>query len=318
MSITVTNPDTPILNERYRPNRIEDCILKSSTKRNFLNMVKEEEIKNMLFYGPAGSGKTTAAKAICDEIGVEWIVINASDERTLDVIRDKIRKFASNVSFNGKRKCVILDEADHLLDATQAAFRTAIEEYSSNCSFIFTCNYPNRIIDAIKSRLVSVDFGADETELYEMQGEFFTRLCGILDNEGISYSEDVVIQLISELFPDNRQILNLIEHFSSGSKQLDAGILSMIKDISIDKLVEYLKSNNFKSIRQWCADNADSDISNIYGKLYKELRQYLKPSSIPSTILTLNDFQRFDSTVPDKELHLVALCVTLMAESEWK
>lgn len=318
MAIKITNDSTPILNERYRPSTVKDCIVKKSARKAFDKIVKTGEMKNMLFFGPPGSGKTTSARALCNDLGLEYIIINASDERTLEVVRERTKNFATTTSMNGKPKCIILDEADHLMPATQAAFRNAIEEYSSNCNFIFTCNYPSRIIDAIKSRLILVDFAAEEKELEDMQGEMFERVNNILANDGVDFSPEVVLEVVLKLYPDNRKILDLISFHIDENNALSIRILDEIKYTTVNDLVGHIKADSFPDIRKWCADNSNDDLSDLYGKLYKALGPVMDSDCLPEVILSINDYQRYDSVVPDKELHLVALCIELSATCKWK
>lgn len=304
--------------ERYRPSRIEECILKEKTKKEFKEILSSGNIPNMLLSGPPGSGKTTTAKALCKELDMDWMIINASNERGLDVIREKIMSFASTVSLGGHGKCFILDEADHLMPATQAALRNASEELSRNCSFIMTANYPNRIIDALHSRFVGIDFGADKKELERMQAEFYMRVVDILDQEGVEYDDAVLVQVVQKYFPDNRKILNKLQQYARGGNIIDTGILMTMEEVSIDKLVEAIRNKKFKQITQWAANNADNDTSVLYEKLYKELKNFVEPSSIPDAIMILEEGQRWDSTVPSKELHLAAVAVELMSSLEVK
>lgn len=304
--------------EKYRPTKIDQCILKSQTKSEFHQILSTGHIPNMLLSGPPGSGKTTTAKALCKELDMDWMVINASNERGLDVIRDKIMSFASTVSLGGNGKCFILDEADHLMPATQAALRNASEELSKNCSFIMTANYPNRIIDALHSRFVTIDFGADKKELERMQAEFYVRVCDILDQEQVDYDDAVLVQVVQKYFPDNRKILNKLQQYARGGNVIDTGILMSMEEVSIDKLIESIKNKKFKAIAQWAADNADNDTSVLYEKIYKELKNFVKPASIPDAIMILEEGQRWDSTVPSKELHLAAVSVELMTSLEFK
>lgn len=313
----IANENERLWVEKYRPQNIEDCILKESTKKQFASIVKEGNIPNLLLYGPPGTGKTTAAKAMCKELGVDWMVVNASNERGMDVLRDKIMSFASTVSLGGHGKCFILDEADHLLPATQAALRSATEELSANCSFIMTANYPNRIIDALHSRFAGIDFAADPRELERMQAEFFFRVIEILNNESVTYEEKVLVEVVQKYFPDNRKILNKLQQYARGGNCIDTGILMTMEEVSIDALIESIKSKKFKQVAQWAEDNKNNDTSSMYEKIYKSLKQWVAPSSIPDAIMTLQEYQKFDSVVPSKELHLTSLCVELMSSLEF-
>lgn len=301
--------------EKYRPKKIADCILKTSTRTEFEAILKDGKIPNMLLFGSAGTGKTTAARALCNELGVDYMIVNASNERGLDVIREKINSFASTVSFSDNGKCFILDEADYLLPATQAALRNASEEFSRSCSFIMTANYPNRIIEPLHSRFVGVNFNADPKELEQMQANFFVRITQILDNEGVEYDELALITVIQKYFPDNRRILNVLQQYGRHGR-IDEGILMGLDEVKIDSLVNAIRNRKFKDIAQWAAQNKDNDTSALYEQIYLALRSFVSKESIPDAILILNDYQRYDSVVASKELHLTAMCTELMTTVE--
>jgi len=311
------NMKEPLFVERYRPQRIADCILTKKLNTEFTDIIKGGRIPNLLLCGTAGTGKTTAAKALCQELGVDWIIINASEDNGIDTIRNKIRDFASTVSFSDAGKCVILDEADALTAAAQSALRGGLESYSQTCSFIFTCNYPNRIIDPLHSRTVRVDFEIAKSEQPVIQAKFFQRVCAILANENIKYDQTAVATLIQKFFPDNRRILGQLQQYGRGG-EIDAGILNDLQEVSIDGLIKSLKAKKFADVRQWCAENSTNDISSLYTKLYKSLKEHIDPQSIPEVVLILEDYQRYDSIVPDKELHIAAMCVTLMSSVTFK
>lgn len=244
--------------EKFRPHTIQDCILKNQTKKEFLSILEEGKIPNLLLYGPPGTGKTTVARALCEELGLDYMIINASNERGLDVIREHIVSFASTVSMTGNGKCFILDEADHLLANTQAALRNASEEFSKSCSFIMTANYPNRIIPALHSRFVGIDFGADKKEYENMQAQMFMRVLEILKYENIEYDERVIITLIQKFFPDNRKILGVLQQYGRHGR-IDEGVLMNLESVSIDNLIQAVKNKKFKDIVQWAEDNKDND-----------------------------------------------------------
>ena len=303
--------------EKYRPSTIKDCILKKSTKREFNDIIKNGKIPNLLFFGNAGSGKTTAAKALCNQIGLDWILINASSERGIDTIRDTIRGFASSVSLSGNGKCIICDESDGFGQVAQAGVRGVIEEFSKSCSFIFTANYPNKLIPALHSRLAPIDFNADPNELEEMQARFYMRVVDILNNENIEYDDASIASIVQKYFPDNRKILNILQQYSRNGK-IDEGILLQNRDVDVDELVKSLKAKKFKDIANWAEQNKQNDTAMLYEMLYKTLRQEVDSKCLPDVILTIADYQRYDSVVPSKELHLTALCTELMMNVEFK
>lgn len=316
--ITSFRKDEKLWVERFRPECIADCILPAILEKQFNEIVAKGYIPNMLFHGSAGVGKTTVARALCEMLGVDYIIINASNERGLDVLRSRVMDFASTVSFSDKGKCIILDEADHLLPDTQAAFRNSLEALSSNCSFIFTANYPNRIIPPLHSRLSSIEFKpADAAEMEKLQARFFMRLTEILKHENIGYDEIVLYHVVRRFYPDSRKILNELQQYSM-SGVIDEGILTTIQEIKLDELIVNIKDRKFKFIRQWAADNAGNDLSSIYEKLYHSLLPMLNPDSIPDAILILEQYQRYDSIVMSRELHAAALCVELMMTVEFK
>lgn len=299
--------------EKYRPSVVGDCILPERIKTQFNDVLATKDIPNMLFYGSAGVGKTTVAKAICKELDVDWLIINISEESGIDTMRTKIRDFASTLSLSDSsgKKCVILDEFDHASGALQAGLRGFIENFSKTCSFIMTCNFPNRIIEPIHSRTVGFDFSINKDESMKMQAMFFKRVGQILDNEKVEYDKRAVIKLIQKFFPDNRRILNHLQQYAK-SGVIDEGILMGIQEMSIETLVKAMASKNFKDVRQWCAENAKNDLANTYTMLYNELNKYIEPKSRPEAIITIADYQKYDATVPDKEIHICALATELM------
>jgi DNA polymerase III delta prime subunit len=303
--------------EKYRPKTIEDCILPDAIKSTFQEYVNRKEIPNLLLSGSAGVGKTTIAKALCNEVGCDYIVINGSDESGIDVLRTKIKNYASSVSLAGGRKVVIIDEADYLNpNSTQPALRGAIEELSSNCSFIFTCNFKNRIIDPIHSRCSVVDFKINGSKA-KMAAQFFKRVEWILEQENITYSKDVVAAVITKHFPDNRRVLNELQRYSV-SGTIDSGILSNVADIQLDALITALKSKDFGSTRKWVTANLDNDPVKIYRKLYDTLYEVLKPQSVPQLVLILAKYQYQAAFVADHEINMVACLTEIMVDCEFK
>jgi DNA polymerase III delta prime subunit len=303
--------------EKYRPKTIEDCILPDAIKSTFQEYVNRKEIPNLLLAGTAGVGKTTIAKALCNEVGCDYIVINGSDESGIDVLRNKIKNYASSVSLAGGRKVVIIDEADYLNpNSTQPALRGAIEEFSSNCSFIFTCNFKNRIIDPIHSRCSVVDFKINGSKA-KMAAAFFKRCEWILEQENISYDKEVVAAVITKHFPDNRRVLNELQRYSV-SGTIDKGILSNVADIQLGALVSALKEKDFASTRKWVTNNLDNDPVKIYRKLYDTLYESLKPNSVPQLVLILAKYQYQAAFVADHEINMVACLTEIMVDCEFK
>jgi DNA polymerase III delta prime subunit len=303
--------------EKYRPHKVEDCILPDSIKSTFLEYVNRKEIPNLLLSGSAGVGKTTVAKALCDEVGCDYIVINGSDESGIDVLRNKIKNYASSVSLLGGRKVIIIDEADYLNpNSTQPALRGAIEEFASNCSFIFTCNYKNRIIDPIHSRCSVIDFKINGSKP-KMAAAFFKRVEWILSTENIKYDKEVVASIITKHFPDNRRVLNELQRYSV-SGCIDKGILSNQADIQIDSLIKSLKDKDFGSARKWVTNNLDNDPVKLYRKLYDSMYDVLKPNSIPQVVLILAKYQYQAAFVADHEINMVACLTEIMVDGEFK
>jgi len=304
--------------EKYRPHTIDECILPKFLKDTFNDFASQDKIPNLLLSGGPGIGKTTVAKALCDMTEADYIVVNGSEESGIDVLRTKIKQFASTVSFTDSRKMVILDEADYLNpQSTQPAMRGFIEEFAGNCGFIFTCNYKNRIIEPIHSRCSVVDFKIDNGEKAKLASQFMTRVNNILDKEGISYDKKVVAELIMKHFPDFRRVLNELQRYST-SGTIDTGVLSQIADINLKELMVALKVKNFKDMRAWVALNVDNDPQRIYRKIYDTLYDYLKPTAIPQTVITLADYQYKSAFAADQELNLVACLTELMVEGEFK
>ena len=302
--------------EKYRPANIADCVLPDRIKQNFEEIVKQGEIPNMLLCGTAGTGKTTVAKALCNELGVDYILINGSDESGIDVLRTKIRDFASTVSFGGQTKVVILDEADYLNpNSTQPALRAFIEEFSANCRFIFTCNFKNRIIEPLHSRCAVIDFKLNKDEKQLIASKFMGRLKYVLDEENINYSEKVVAELLMKYFPDYRRTLNELQRYSK-SGIIDEGILSNIAEVNIKGLVDSLKDKDFKKMRQWVANNADTDPQGLYRKIYDSLMD--KVSNPAHLVLLVADYLYKSAFVADQEINLTACLVDVMANLDIK
>lgn len=303
--------------ERYRPQTIADCILPERLKTPFQEYVTQNNIPNLLLSGGAGVGKTTVAKAMCEEIGCDYMVINGSDESGIDTFRVKIKNFASSMSLAGGRKVIIIDEADYLNpNSTQPALRNAIEEFAGNCSFIFTCNFKNRIIDPLHSRCAVVDFTLKNNEKAQMASQFFKRIQSVLQSEKVEYEDKVVVELVKKHFPDFRRVINELQRYSQFGK-IDTGILTQIVDVSISDIVKYIKEKDFGAIRKWVASN-DIDATVFFRKLYDNLYDVLKPQSIPQAVLILADYQYKQAFVADQEINTVACLTELMVGCEFQ
>ena len=304
--------------EKYRPTALQDIILPSQLKRDFKLILKQRELQNMLFTGTAGTGKTTVAKALCKTLNLDYIIINGSEESGIDTLRNKIKQFASSVSLEGGYKVVILDEADYLNpQSTQPALRGFIEEFSANCRFILTCNFKNRIIEPLHSRCSVVEFAIPKGQKQAMAAQTMERLSHILTNEGVSYEEPVLAELIMKYFPDIRRTINELQRYGV-SGQIDSGILVSVNDISVNSLMNHLKLKDFRKMRQWVADNIDIEPTAMFRKIYDNATEYVNPQSIPQLILILADYQYKDSFVADHELNMVACLTEIMAGVEFK
>jgi DNA polymerase III delta prime subunit len=305
--------------EKYRPHKIEDCILPESIKSTFQEYVDRKEIPNLLLTGSAGVGKTTIAKALCEEVGCDYIVINGSDDNGIDHIRIKVKNYASSMSLSGGRKVIIIDEADYLTHNAQAALRGSIEEFAINCSFIFTCNFKHKIMDAIHSRCSVVEFKLQNGQKAKMATQFFKRVEWLLTEEGVTYDKSVVAAVITKHFPDNRRVLNELQRYSSNEdKTIDKGILAVVSDVNIVELVKALKVKDFSTARKWVTNNLDSDTATILRKIYDNMYEFLKPESIPPAVLVLSKYQYQAAFVADQEINLVACLTEFMIECEFK
>jgi len=309
-----------LLTEKYRPQVIDDCILPDDTKKTFKEFVAKGEIPNLLLAGPPGIGKTTIAKALCNELGADYYVINGSDEgRFLDTVRNQAKNFASTVSLTGssKHKVIIIDEADNTGNDVQLLLRANIETFYNNCRFIFTCNYKNKIIEPLHSRCAVIDFTIKGKQRVQLAGSFFQRLQTILDTERIEYDQKVVAELVSKHFPDFRRVLNEIQRYSTGGK-IDAGILASFSDISVNELIKNLKEKNFTEVRKWVVSNLDNDAPVLLRRVYDACYDYLSPQSIPAAVLVIAKYQYQCAFVCDQEINLLAALTELMCEVEFK
>jgi len=304
--------------EKYRPQTIEDCILPSELKQTFQQFVENEEIPNLLLTGTAGVGKTTIAKAMLEQIGCTYMMINGSEESGIDTLRTKIKNFASTVSMDGKRKYVILDEADYLNpQSTQPALRGFIEEFSKNCGFILTCNFRNRIIEPLHSRCSTVEFRIPNAEKPKLASQFMKRVQHILETENVKSNDDVVATLIGKFFPDWRRTLNELQRYSA-TGQIDSGILVNLSDSSIQELLSFIKNKEFTNTRKWIVHNLDNDPSRIYRRIYDSLYDSVAPSSIPHCVLILADYSYKSAFVADQEINLLACLTEIMQQVEFK
>ena len=306
--------------EKYRPQTIEDCILPEQTQKTFLDFLDKGEIPNMLLAGPAGCGKTTVAKALCNQLGVDVYVINGSDEgRFLDTVRNKAKNFASTVSLSSesKHKVIIIDEADNTTPDVQLLLRASIEEFSNNCRFIFTCNYKNKIIEPLHSRCAVVEFGIQGKHKQEIAAKFFGRLISILEQERVEADKKVLAELINKHFPDWRRVLNECQRYSVGGK-IDSGILAHFSDVKVNDLIKNLKEKDFSEVRKWCVNNLDNDPTVLLRRIYDSLYTSLIPRSIPAAVLIIAKYQYQIAFVADQEINMLACLTELMVECEFK
>jgi DNA polymerase III delta prime subunit len=302
--------------EKYRPRLIEDCILPQHLKSTFEDFVKKDEIPNMLLTGTAGTGKTTVARALCEELGCDYLLINCSEDSGIDTLRTRIRDFASTSSLSGKTKVVILDEADYLNpNSTQPALRGFIEEFSKNCRFVLTCNYANRIIPPLHSRTTVIEFRIAKTERPKIAAKFMSRVKVILTAEGIEFNEKVVAEIVGKHFPDYRRILNELQRYSVSGK-IDEGILSNVGDAAMKELITSLREKDFKKMRSWVVNNLDNDPVSLFRKFYDHLLPEVK--QVPQLVLLLADYSYKSAFCADQEINLVACLTEIMAACELK
>ncbi len=304
--------------EKYRPTKVGDCILPSKLKQTFQEFVDAGHIPNLILSGSAGTGKTTIAKAMVEQIGSTWMIINGSEESGIDVLRTKIKNFASTVSLEGGRKYIILDEADYLNpQSTQPALRGFMEEFHKNCGFILTCNYKNRLIAPLQSRCSNIDFQIKNGERIKLAQAFFERVKEILGNEGVSFEPKAIAELINSYFPDWRRVLNELQRYSS-SGQIDAGILLNIGNENLKELVSFLKAKEFTNVRKWIVNNLDNDPSRVYRTIYDSLYDHVDPSTIPHAVVILSDYQYKSAFVADQEINMLACMTEIMSQVKFK
>ena len=306
--------------EKYRPKTIEDCILPVSIKKTFQGFLSKGEVPNLLLAGPAGCGKTTVAKALCNELGVDYYVINGSDEgRFLDTVRNTAKNFASTVSLSStaRHKVIIIDEADNTTNDVQLLLRAFTEEFSGNCRFILTCNFKNKIIEPLHSRCACIDFSTNSKDRPKLASQFFNRLGTILETESIEADPKVLVELINKHFPDWRRILNECQRYSS-SGQIDTGILATFSDVKVNDLVKKLKEKDFPEVRKWVVNNLDNDTSVLLRRIYDACYDSLVPNSIPAAVLVIAKYQYQVAFVADQEINLLAALTEIMVECEFK
>lgn len=302
--------------EKFRPRTIADTILPSRFKSVFVEFAKQKNAPNMILAGGPGCGKTTIARAFCEEIGASYILLNASLDGNIDTLRTMIREFASSISFNKQRKYVILDEADYLTAATQPALRSFMEEFAKNCGFIFTCNYPDKIIGALHSRSTLIEFKYTKEDKKEIIVEFFRRITKILEKEGIEYDKGAITELIKKFFPDMRKIINDLQTYSASGK-IDAGILSVLDDLQMKQVVDLMKDKNFTDLRKWVAETEIAE-NDLYKKFYDTAVKYLVPESIPQLVLILARYSYQSSFCLNKDINLMACLTECMIELGFK
>jgi DNA polymerase III delta prime subunit len=306
--------------EKYRPKTIEECILPDNIKKTFKEFLNKGEIPNMLLAGPPGVGKTTVAKALCNELGVDFYVINGSDEgRFLDTVRNNAKNFASTVSLasEAKHKVIIIDEADNTGNDVQLLLRAFIEEFAGNCRFIFTCNYKNKILEPLHSRCAVVDFSIRGKEKQQIAAAFFQRLNFILEQERIEADKKVLVELVNKHFPDWRRVLNECQRYSVSGK-IDSGILAAFSDVAVDDLIKNLKAKNFPEVRKWVNNNMDNDTSVLFRRIYDSLYESLVPTTIPAAVLVIAKYQYQMAFVADQEINMLACLTEIMVECEFK
>ena len=306
--------------EKYRPNIVEDCILPDSIKEVFQGFVNQGELPNLLLSGTAGVGKTTIAKALCEEIGASYIVINGSDEgRFLDTVRNRVRQFATTISLTSgaSHKVVIIDEADNTTNDVQLSLRTAVEEFHSNCRFIFTCNFINKIIEPLHSRCTVVDFRIKPEQATNLQGQFFTRLKTILTHEEIQYEDKVLAKLTKRYYPDWRRLINECQRYAA-TGSITSAILVDVADVNLDTLLASLKKKEFTNVKNWVVQHMDNDPSMVMRKIYDSIYNVLKPASIPEAVLIIAKYMRDISVVPDQEVNMLACLTEIMMSCEFR
>ncbi len=304
--------------EKYAPQKVEQCILPQSIKDFFIDVRNSGKVPNMILSGPPGIGKTSTIKALANELDRDFMIINGSDERSIDIIRNKVKNYASTLSLsNTGKKILLIDEADNLTNDAQLALRASIEELQTNCTFVFTCNYKNKLIPPLHSRAAVIDFSIPTKEKPKLAAEFMKRINEILTTEKIEYDTSAIVGLINKYFPDFRRTLNEIQRYSSGGK-VDSGILANVADIKVSNLVDFMKNKNFTEVRKWVIQNMDNDPNIVLRKVYDTLYEYALEATIPAAILIISKYQYRSAFVADNEINLLACLTEVMCEVEWK
>jgi len=304
--------------EKYRPRVIDDCVLPDSLKKTFREFIDSGELPNFLFCGGAGVGKTTVAKALCAEVGAEYLFVNGSEESGIDVLRNKIKNFASTVSLTDAKKVVILDEADYLNpNSTQPALRGFIEEFSNNCRFIFTCNFKNRIIEPLHSRCSVVEFKVGDSEKPKIMAQVFKRVTSILKQESVEFDPKIIASLVAKYFPDFRRIINELQRYSVSGK-IDSGILVNLDESTYTELLKHMKEKNFTEVRKWVGKNSDVDSSELFRKFYDKATDYMELQSVPQMVLIIAEYQYRAAFVADREINTMAALTEMMAQLKFK
>ena len=302
--------------EKYRPKTIADCILPDQTKQMFTKLRDKGEIINLLLSGSAGTGKTTVARALCDELGCDYIIINGSETRGIDMVRTQVQSFAGTMSTNGKTKVVILDEADYITPEAQAALRNLIETFSKNCRFIFTCNFKSKIIDPLLSRCSVIDFVFNKETLPQLQAQMAKRTIGILEQEGVEAEKLAVIEVVKRYSPDNRKILNELQRYANINGTIDSGMISVLDSSKVQTLIEFMKKGDFKLCRQWVAENPNPD--QLFAELYNNINEYVDANSVPNLILIMGEYQHRAAFVANAELNMAACIVEILKGVKFK
>jgi DNA polymerase III delta prime subunit len=303
--------------EKYRPKSVSECILPDDIKSTFQAYVDNKNIPNLFLFGRAGVGKTTVAKAMCEEIGCDYLFLNGSSENGIDTFRNKITNYASSVSLSGGKKVIIIDESDGLTKNLFDALRAGVESFHKNCTFILTGNYKNKIPAPMFSRFTEVDFTINKTQKKSIITQFFKRVCNILEQENVEYDKETLAVLVNKYYPDNRKTLVELQRYSLNGK-IDTGILSQVGDIQLKDLIKHLKEKNYSGTREWVVNNLDNDPNTIYRKIYDGLYDFLKPSSIPQVVLVIAKYQYQTAFVADPEIQLLAFLTEIMIDAEWK